>query len=85
MVGPVEAPPPIVLPPVQEEQPLLQEQVILLPGPEELTYSVQTDAVGGMLSLQDQEGEKGKDAGLRLLDPMDISQVCTLLSKTPVS
>lgn len=75
MVGPVEAPPPIVLPPVQEEQPLLQEQVILLPGPEELTYSVQTDAVGGMLSIQEQDGEKGKEAGLRLLDPMDISQV----------
>ena len=82
MVGPVEAPPPIVLPPVQEEQPLLQEQVILLPGPEELTYSVQTDAVGGMLSIQEQEGEKGKDSGLRLLDPMDISQVCILFSKS---
>ena len=82
MVAPVEAPPPIVLPPVQEEQPLLQEQVILLPGPEELTYSVQTDAVGGMLSIQEhdeQTGEKVKDGGLRLLDPMDISQVCILL------
>ena len=85
----VQPPPPqIVLPPVQEEeQPLLQEQVILLPGPEELTYSVQTDAVEGMLSIQEQAselniqeqgGEKGKDPGLRLLDPMDISQVCTL-------
>merc|ERR1719336_1601894 len=72
----VETPTPIDLPQVQEEQPLLQEQVILLPGPEELTYSVQTDAVGGMLSIQEQPaGEKDKDAALRLLDPMDISQV----------
>jgi len=38
-------------------QPLLQEQVILLPGPEELTYSVQTDAVDGMLSIQEQASE----------------------------
>ena len=66
---------------MQEEQPLLQEQVILLPGPEELTYSVQTDAVGGMLSIQEQPaGEKDKDAALRLLDPMDISQVRSYFS-----
>ena len=77
----VETPTPIDLPQVQEEQPLLQEQVILLPGPEELTYSVQTDAVGGMLSIQEQPaGEKDKDAALRLLDPMDISQVRSYFS-----
>ena len=78
----VEAPTPIDLPQVQEEEPpLLQEQVILLPGPEELTYSVQTDAVGGMLSIQEQPaGEKDKDAALRLLDPMDISQVRSYFS-----
>ena len=57
----------------QEEEHLLSDQVILLPGPEELSYSVQTDDSGTILGIQ--PGETKARLGADLLQPLDISQV----------
>ena len=65
-----------------QEAHLMQEQVILLPGTEELTYSVQTDAEGSILGIQETaevEAKEGRveeaEITLPLLDQLDISQV----------
>ena len=58
----------------QQEEQLLSDQVILLPGPEALSYSVQTDESGRILNIEDQVAEEEKALD-EVLNPLDISQV----------